>query len=120
MDYVALGRRIQLERRKIGYTQEKLAEIAKISASFVGHIERGSRKASLETIANIANGLKITIDPLMVDSLSYRTEDYLSGMLKLKPELKQVFNALIDDYIKNTAKEDADGFLSSPRTSLIS
>lgn len=69
MDYVKLGIRIRNYRKKLHYTQEQLAEAAGISLSFLGHIERGSRKASLETIVNLCNALNVSPELLLQDSL---------------------------------------------------
>lgn len=38
----------------------------------MGHIERGSRKASLETVISIANALDTGTDELLIDSLKHR------------------------------------------------
>ena len=75
MDYSLLGRQIRQQRQKQNMTQEKLAEKAKISASFLGHIERGSRKASVETILNIAGALSCSLDELFVGNLYVRDMD---------------------------------------------
>lgn len=69
MDYVALGKRIRMQRLYIGLTQEKLAEMAGVSTSFIGHVERGSRKASMETVVAIANAMDCSLDYLLCDSL---------------------------------------------------
>ena len=65
MDYIALGRRIRHYRKHRGLTQERLAELAEISPSFMGHIERGSRKASLETIVRLCHVLQVTPNDLL-------------------------------------------------------
>lgn len=72
MDYVALGMRIRQRRHQLRLTQEQLAERCDLSASFLGHIERGSRKASLETVIGIANALDTGADDLLIDSLKHR------------------------------------------------
>ena len=69
MNYEAFGRRVRAQRKLSHMTQEQLSELAGISLSFLGHIERGSRKASLETLVSIANALKISTDMLLQDSL---------------------------------------------------
>lgn len=69
MNYKALGQRIRKQRKAIRWTQEVLAEKAGISLSFLGHIERGSRKASLETLVALSNALCISTDVLLQDSL---------------------------------------------------
>lgn len=63
--YVAIGKRIRRLRKKQGFTQEKLAEAAEISLSFLGHIERGTRKLSVETLYNIAAALHCSADELL-------------------------------------------------------
>ena len=65
MDYQAMGRRIRQRRRWLDMTQEKLAEAAGLSTSFVGHIERGSRIPSVETLWTICKALKISMDKIV-------------------------------------------------------
>ena len=73
MDYVSLGAHIRRERVLRGWTQEHLAEKASISLSFLGHIERGTRKASLETLVTLANVLEVSMDRLLSDSLKAKS-----------------------------------------------
>jgi len=69
MNYEMLGKRIRSCRKRLHLTQEQLSEMAGISLSFLGHIERGSRKASLETIVSLCNKLKVSPQILLQDSL---------------------------------------------------
>lgn len=69
MDYEALGKRIRTRRKMMGLTQEVLAEQLGISCSFVGHIERGSRKMSMETLIRISDVMGVSCDYLLQDSL---------------------------------------------------
>lgn len=68
INYVSLGEKIKLSRKERGYTQEKLAEICDISTGFLGHIERGTRKLSLDTLFCIAMVLNVSLDYLLIDS----------------------------------------------------
>lgn len=70
MDYIDLGRRIRKQRSLHGWTQEALAERVNVSTSFVGHVERGTRKASLETLVAIANVLDVSLDYLLAASMN--------------------------------------------------
>ena len=72
MDYASLGMRIRKERTLRGWTQEQLAEKANISLSFLGHIERGTRKASLETLVALSNVLTVSPDELLAESLHHQ------------------------------------------------
>ncbi len=67
IDYTALGDRIRTVRKKQGLSQEKLGEICQISTAHVGHIERGTRIPSLETLFKISKELNISMDYLFFD-----------------------------------------------------
>ena len=70
MDYTDLGRRVRKQRTSLGWTQDQLAKQIGVSTSFVGHVERGSRKASLETLVSLANTLNVSLDYLLAGSLN--------------------------------------------------
>ena len=78
MDYLRLGQRIRRQRKLMGLTQKEVAERAGISLPFYGHIERGTRKASLETTVDIANALGVSTDMLLQDSLDVMTKPLAS------------------------------------------
>ena len=65
MDYIALGKKIRSTRRGMDITQAQLAEMAGISTAFVGHIERGTRALSVETLARICKALGVSADYLI-------------------------------------------------------
>ncbi|MBE6572829.1 MAG: helix-turn-helix transcriptional regulator [Ruminococcaceae bacterium] len=68
IDYKALGARIREARKKNNITQEKLGEICSLSTAHIGHIERGTRIPSLETIVKISSELGVSTDYLLIDS----------------------------------------------------
>lgn len=72
IDYEAMGRRIRRKRQEKGLTQVEFAKKINLSASYYGHIERGTRTPSLETLILIANELMIGTDILLRDSLKIR------------------------------------------------
>ena len=69
MDYLAFGRRIRMERKKLHMTQEALAAAAGVSTSYIGHIERGIKHCSLDTLISICRAMGIMPDHLLQDSL---------------------------------------------------
>jgi len=77
MDYVDLGKRVRAYRMAKNWTQEYLAREIGVSTSFIGHIERGSRKASIDTLVQLANALEISTDDLLAGSLERKKEDWL-------------------------------------------
>ena len=73
LDYKAVGSRVRERRLKLDLTQEQLAEKADISPAFVGHIERGEKKASLETMRRLVMVLGTTMDYLVL-GINYRCD----------------------------------------------
>jgi transcriptional regulator with XRE-family HTH domain len=49
-------------------TQEQFSEACSLSASYIGHIERGTRKLSVETLYRICETLRVGADYLLLDS----------------------------------------------------
>lgn len=68
IDYKALGSRVRSARTKLGLTQEQLAEECSLSAAFIGHIERGTRIPSLETLVTLSEVLSVSLDWLLLDA----------------------------------------------------
>ena len=66
IDYKYLGSNVRKKRVYLNMTQEGLANQIGISTSFVGHIERGTRKASVETLARLSVALDESIDSLLI------------------------------------------------------
>ncbi len=96
MNYKALGQQIRHQRQIKYLTQSDLAVKAHISTSFLGHIERGTRKASLETVINIANSLDIGVDPLLRDSLSYHQKLDQIEIQEIEPRKRKVLAKILE------------------------
>ena len=69
IDYTEIGQKIRQSRIAHSYSQEQLAELTGISTAFLGHIERGTRAMSLETLVSICS-VNISIDYLLLDEIS--------------------------------------------------
>ncbi len=54
------GESLREERKKQGYSQQQLADLARISLTYEGELERGQKMASLDVIVRLANALKLT------------------------------------------------------------
>ena len=74
IDYTAVGRKIRAQRKKLNITQEQLAEMCKVSPSYIGHIERGSRNLSMNTAVQLCSVLEIGLDFLFLDSAEGSSE----------------------------------------------
>ena len=65
-----MGYRVRQQRELNQLTQAQLAEKAGVTMSFIGHIERGEKKASVDTVVALCNALAISPSVLLQDSLS--------------------------------------------------
>lgn len=101
MNLNGLGRRIKKERLKRGITQEQLAEKVDISVNFMSLIENG-RNMSVETLANIAVALGVTVDYLLSDTVNVETdvisEQIVHNLATLNEDEKLYFLNMIKQY----------------------
>ncbi len=58
------GAVVRRERRRLGFSQERLAERAELHRTYVTDIERGARNLSIESISKLAKALDTTIGAL--------------------------------------------------------
>lgn len=65
LDYVKMGTRIRQLRKAKGWSQERLAKKCGISLNFMGHIERGTRKVSMDTFVTLCRELETDADALL-------------------------------------------------------
>lgn len=102
IDYKDFGARVRSLRRQKGWTQEELAERISISASFMGHIERGTRIASMETLVALCNELKVTPQELLSASLSDEIDEHLPAHLSNEDRSRlSTFLRMANDAINN-------------------
>jgi len=59
-----VGERIRILRQERGLSQEQLALRASLNTSFIGQIERGGKKPTIETLDKIVTALDITFEEL--------------------------------------------------------
>ena len=85
MNYKQIGRRIRSLRKEKGFTQESLAEAIDRSVPYVSHIERASKRGSLETISRIATVLHVSMDYLLTGTKSVYVDTFL-------PEVQELLN----------------------------
>ena len=90
LDYVALGMRIRKARKERHVTQEQLGEICELSTAHIGHIERGTRIPSLDTLFRITQALNVSMDYLVFDSIAPDEQLFtsLNSMLQTKDKRK--------------------------------
>ena len=112
MDFYQLGQKIRNLRITNQLSQAELAESIDVSTNYIGQIERGDRKPSLETLVLLCEVLHSSLDYILSDSRS-SADDYIifnieSELGKLSTDEKQYFYQMITSYLdlkKGTKKE---------------
>ncbi len=87
MDFLALGARIKNKRLEKNLTQEQLAEKVDLSAVYIGQIERGERKMTIQTLVKLANVLETSIEELLSDSTEGNLNAKLNELLDVAKKL---------------------------------
>lgn len=105
MDKVELGKKIQEARKKLGYTQESLAEKADIGIMYLGEIERGVKMPSLKIFTKLIVALEISADYVLRDELpsgkEYVFDEITKKLEDLTPKQRKTAVDILDAYIKN-------------------
>lgn len=106
MNRTALGTRIRQERLKQNYTQEQLAEKLNVSTTYIGYIERGERTLTLAKLIDIANILHVSVDYLLIDSVSPSSSANEKLWLQLLSSATEEKQELILEIAKLILKRD--------------
>lgn len=104
MNYQAFGKRVRRRRAELGWTQERLAKEMSVSTSFIGHIERGSRKVSVDTLVTLCGALDISAD----DLLGISAERTAGERQDINPERRIALRELLVDLQKQLDNWDED------------
>ena len=104
LDYKAIGKRVKLARKRMGMTQEALAESAGISTTHMSNIETGYTKVSLQTTVSLANALGVTVDSLLCDNVRSAKEIFSQEIQTLVSDCNDYEIRMIADFVK-AAKE---------------
>lgn len=111
-----LAANIRAKRRRIGHSQQHLAELAGISTGHMNDIEQGRKWVSPETLKNIAEALMTEPWTLLVPE-GYRTTadaDY-DLMLRLIAKIREGFTDVLEDSWHQLLAETAGERNNEPR-----
>lgn len=100
MSEINLGQRIREERQKLNLTQEKLSETINVTTTYIGQIERGERRPTLDTLIKISNALGVSIDYLLLESITPASDNLMNLWIQLTHDLSDDEKEMIIDLIK--------------------
>lgn len=70
INYLKVGSKIRIERERFNMNREDLSELLDISSYFLGQIERGERKMSVNTLVKLCECLHISMDSLFYEQVT--------------------------------------------------
>jgi len=86
MSNMAIGARIRQVREERGYTREKLAELADISADFIWEVEAGRKSMKVQNLGKIASALCVPTDYLVYGTSPYKENARLNSIISGMPK----------------------------------
>ena len=105
MEKTALGKRIREVRVQKGYTQQALADKAKIGVVYISEIERGLKMPSLNTFIKIIDALDVSADYILRDELpagkKYICTEITEKLLDLTPGQCKTASDILNAYLSN-------------------
>lgn len=96
-----VGKRIMERRKKLGLTQEALAEKGDLTTQFVSYAESGKRGSRPENLMKIASALGTSVDYLLTGDIIDKDKLLISEKLdKLSPKEMRLIEGIIDRCIE--------------------
>ena len=93
-----IGKRIMDRRKKLGLTQEALAEKGEVTTQFVSYAESGKRAMRPENLLKISSALEVSADYLLTGEIIDKDLLILSYKLRrLTPSQVSTVEAIIDE-----------------------
>lgn len=89
-----IGIRIRFEREKLNLSRERFAEIIDLSPFYIGQLERGERKMSLDTLVNISMALNVSLDYLLFGYTYYMQN------ISIQESFDDIYKESIDNELK--------------------
>ena len=101
-----MGQRIMERRKKLGLTQEALAELSELTTQFVSYAESGKRGMRPENLMKVAAALGVSTDYLLTGDILDKDKLLLSEKLdKLTPQQVRIVENVVDECIALYSKD---------------
>ena len=106
-----LSKNLKEQRKKLGYSQERLAEISGLSVQTVNDIEGGRKWVSDKTISKLSAALQIECYQLLMPEFKNqkrKEKNSTQQLLELMKNLKKSIDSQIDDHFIGFLKSKSD------------
>jgi len=98
-----MGARVRQLRELNDWTQGELAVRVGVSGSFIGHIERGEKKASVDTVVALCNALEVSPSVLLQDSLS---DAVMQSQLSFEAQNQDLMKDIMSVLREHTSRQE--------------
>jgi len=101
LDLKAIGNRVRLQRKFLGFSREQLSEQLSVSEHFCRDIEVGAKGMSVQTLANLSCVLKLSVDYILFGDTSNKDVcEPLSVMLRsCTPEKRKYAEDILKSFL---------------------
>ena len=94
------GKRIMERRKKLGMTQEQLAERSEVTTQFISYAESGKRAMRAENLMKIAAALEVSTDYILTGDIIDKDKLLLSEKMdRLTSTEVRLVESIIDECI---------------------
>ena len=104
LDYQKIGNKLLAIRKRMGLTQNEVAEIAGLSNRTYADIERGTVNMRTETILRICSVLHITPDEILTEenaNISSKQDELWARLNSCNPKDRETALQLLSVYLKS-------------------
>lgn len=99
-----LGKKVKQARKKLGYTQEFVAENLNVSTDLLRGIENGRTLGSITTLLNLCNFLKVSPNTLFSELLDFKEDTLDSTLTTLLTSISDTDRKVLKDVILHIDK----------------
>ncbi len=79
---IQIGENIKAIRERIGYTQERFAELVDVSAQYISDVERGNVGISVATLKKISEITAVSSDAILLGKCAYNDVTLITKQLE--------------------------------------
>lgn len=92
-----IGKRIQLRRKQLGYTQDQLASMMDVSIQMISNLERGNKAIRIDNLINLSQILKISTDYILTGkNIGYNGASLSEKISQLSSKSRDIIEQFVD------------------------
>ena len=94
-----IGKRINLRRKELGFTQEELAEYMDVSVQMISNLELGKKAIRPENLVKLCNTLNTSADYILQGKRSeYENVMFIEKYKELSLEQQTILDMIVDSW----------------------